>query len=240
MKNPKLLVFDIESTNLSADMGYILCISYKWVGEKKVHTIAITDYPHFKDDVTNDRQVVKDFAKIIEEADAVIAHFGKFFDIPFIQTRLLINGLKPLPPVQLIDTWKIMKKKLKLHSNRLASGISAFDSSVQKTPLNGKMWTRASAGDRRAIKYVVQHCIADVKALENVYLKIRSVDNEHPNMALISEKPKSCPTCNTDYSLKKQGTRFTKTKINVRFKCNRCGSWFQAPLKKDGSLGRIR
>lgn len=236
----KILVFDIEATNLSADMGYILCIGYKWVGEKKVHILDITKSKTFKKDVTDDKEIVKAFAKIVEEADAVIAHFGKYFDVPYIQTRLLMNGLRPLPPVKLIDTWRTMKKKLKLHSNRLASGISAFDPSVKKTPLDGRMWVKASAGDKKAIKYVVEHCIADVQALENVYKKIRVVDDLHPNLNVIDNRPEKCPTCGEIGRMFRRGYRAAKTTRYAKLQCQECGGWFSAPIKKDGTLGRVR
>jgi len=76
-KEPKILIFDIESTNLAANFGYILCVSYKWADKKEVHTIRIDRFPLFKKDPTNDREVVKAFGEVFNEADRVVAHYGK-------------------------------------------------------------------------------------------------------------------------------------------------------------------
>lgn len=71
----KVLYFDIETApNLSYVWGhyeqnviqhdrewYMLCISYRWEGEKKVHVCALPDFPDaYKKDPENDYHVVKE------------------------------------------------------------------------------------------------------------------------------------------------------------------------------------
>ncbi len=213
---PRILIFDIESSNLSANFGVILCISYKWLNTGKVHTIAITDFPLFKKDPTNDREVVREFRKVFLQADAVVAHFGQFFDIPMLQTKMIMHGLPVLPKTKLIDTWKIAKKQLKLNSNRLATLISALKIKYKKTELDGPTWVRAMAGNVKAIKYVVTHCIYDVLALEAVFNKLR------PLMAESEENFHACK--NPTY--KSEGIRIKDKKTYRRLYCRKCG-WFK-------------
>jgi DNA polymerase elongation subunit (family B) len=222
MQNLKVLLFDIEATNLSANFGYVLCIAYKWLHEKKVHTISITDFPRFKKDVTNDIDVLKAFEKVFNKADAVIHHYGDKFDIPFLQTRRLIHGLKVLPAVSSIDTWKIVKYKLKLTNNRLATLIKSLGTPTQKTPLTGPIWTRAAAGHKASINYVKKHCIADAKSLEEIYLKIAPLMGNHPKIG----RPGYCPVCDHGV-VRSLGKRITNKTIYRRYVCCKCGHAFK-------------
>lgn len=218
--NPKILVFDIESSNLNANFGVILCISYKWFGTDKVHTIAITDFPSFKKDPTNDKPVVEAFQKVFEEADYVVAHFGEKFDVPMIQTKLLMHSGKLLPNTKLIDTWRISKTKLKLNSNRLETLISALGVKHKKTPLSGPTWVKAMAGNREAIRYVVEHCIADVKALEGVFQKL---------LPLIAELLPKSHLCDPKHSVR-HGYRVAAKKTFMRMFCKKCGAWWKGAV----------
>src|SRR5678816_4274910 len=49
----KLLLWDIESTGLKGDFATILCIGYKWYGERTTKVISIMDFPRFKKDPTD-------------------------------------------------------------------------------------------------------------------------------------------------------------------------------------------
>lgn len=219
----KTLVFDIEATNLAANFGVILCISYKWLDEKTVHTIRIDQFKRFKTDPTNDIDVVRKFETVFNSADRVVAHYGKKFDKTFINTRRLIHGLPVLPNTKLIDTWRIAKDHLRLNSNRLETLISALGVKTQKTPLSGPVWVKAMAGDRKAISYVVEHCIADVKALEEVFLKLRPFITETENPTLHK--------CNPKYMLS-NGHRVADKKLYKRLFCTKCSGWFRGEVVK--------
>lgn len=218
----KVLFFDIESTNLSANFGTILCISYKWNFEKEVHTISITDFPEFQKDPTNDKQVVKEFKKVYEEADFTVAHFGARFDIPMINTKLIMHHLSPLPNTRLIDTWWIAKHKLKLNSNRLETLIAALGLKHKKTPLSGPIWIRATAGHRASIEYITTHCESDVKALEEAYNKL---------IVLMGETMPKTHTCDKKY-LRSQGYRVCNSSTYKRLYCVKCGSWLKGSVVK--------
>lgn len=221
MNNPKILIFDIESTNLAANFGYILCISYKWLGEKRVYTIRIDQFNRFKTDPTNDIEVVRAFGDVFNTADRVVAHYGKKFDKTFINTRRIMHGLSVLPSTKLIDTWRISKDHLRLNSNRLLTLISALGVQTQKTTLDGQIWIKAMSGDRKAIQYVVDHCVADVKALEEVFVKIRPLIAETENPQL--------HTCDPRH-LRSNGTRVLEKRTYRRLYCVKCGGWFKGDL----------
>lgn len=221
----KILIWDIEASSLVGDYGYCFCIGYKWFGDKGApKLITIRNSPTFKKDTTNDKYVVEEFAKVFSQADASVAHFGTFFDPLFVNTRLLVHGLPPLPPVPMIDTWKTAKKKLKLRSNRLNAIFEAFGIEAEKTRLDPKSWVRGAAGHIPSLKYIEDHCIKDVDALEKVYAKLRPLMLDIPNVAVIEDKEEGCPRCAAE-ALIQRGYLTTKTGKKARFQCKACGGW---------------
>lgn len=224
MDKQPILLWDLECTNLNADFGYILCAGVKELGKKGVKTFSVADYPEYKKDPTNDKRLVKDVRDYLSKAGAWITWYGQRFDQPFLNSRLTYHRLTPMPPVPHIDGWRIAREKLKLHSNRLAS-VSSFLQIEEKTPLNGPIWIKASAGDPSALKYVIQHCKQDVLVLEQAFENIRQLATSGPNVALIRGGSGSeCPRCGED-SLQKRGFRVTVSQKYQRFQCQSCGAW---------------
>lgn len=72
----KILLWDIESSNLNADFGYMICFGYKWLGESKVHVISIDDFDLHKKDPTNDREVCRAALDVLKSSDMWVTWFG--------------------------------------------------------------------------------------------------------------------------------------------------------------------
>lgn len=237
-KGPKVLLWDIEASNLAANFGFIFCIGYKWAGEKQTHLISIRDFPkNFKNDTTNDKHVVEAFSKIVSEADVMVTHYGQRFDYPFVQTRLMMHGLPPLKDVPHIDTWRIAKYKLKFNSNRLdtisrAVPVGRDEKRELKTPLDSHHWVRGAAGHVPSIVYIERHCAADVKVLEKTYTTIRPYASSLPNLSKYLDKTREgCPACGA-IETQKRGIKLTARGHQQRYQCQKCAHWFQAPFKK--------
>jgi len=96
----RVLLFDIESTDLEASFGHCICIGYKYLGEPRTHVMSIYDFPEVTDpNKEPDLYLMKAFHKLItDEADIIISYYGKGFDIKFLNTRMLLAGLPPMPP----------------------------------------------------------------------------------------------------------------------------------------------
>lgn len=239
----RVVLFDIEASNLKANYGIILSFGWKFLGEKKVHCVAITDFKEaYAKKRTNDFHVVMKAKEVLESADVHIAHYGKKFDVPVINSRLLYHGQAPLPKIPMVDTWRIAKDHLQLNSNRLDVLAAFLGVKEKKTPLSGPIWIDAMAGDQKAIRYVVDHNIQDVKVLEGVYQKIKPLAYTHPNIALIeraeidsNEQNSSripCKTCGVIGHLQSRGYNYAITGVSRRFQCIKCYSWSSLPLKR--------
>ena len=99
---------------------YVITASWTWNDEGKVHSVSVLDDPkRYRKNPHDDFHVIKVLHEVLSEADVIVHHNGDSFDKRYVDTRILINGLPPLPPVASIDTYKTAKAKLYLASNKL-------------------------------------------------------------------------------------------------------------------------
>src|ERR1044072_82486 len=96
----RVLIFDIETTGFEANRGHILCAAAKWLDQEPVFTWRIDDTPGFGKTPAsfhNDSAIVAPLVELLDSADAVVAYYGGYnkFDVPYVNTRALANGLKP-------------------------------------------------------------------------------------------------------------------------------------------------
>lgn len=227
---PKIIMWDLETTNLNANYGYILCGGWKELGVGKAKCKNITQFPQFKKKRTNDRDLVIHLRDVLSEADMWVTWYGSRFDVPYLNSRLLYHGEDPLPPIPHIDGWRVARWKMKLNSNRLQS-VTQFLGLEEKTPILPQMWIDAMAGDRRAIRYVVEHCLQDVVVLEQVYERIKPLITDHPNVNMVTGTPRACPVCGS-ISIQKRGWNVAKVRRSQRYHCQACGAWSRGRPEK--------
>ena len=119
----KRLYFDIETSpnigffwqsGYKLNIGYqnilkersIICICYKWEGDKEVHGLTW-------DKKQDDKKMLQDFIKIVDSADELVGHNGDKFDLAWIRTRCLFHGIQMFPNYVTIDTLKVARSKFK-------------------------------------------------------------------------------------------------------------------------------
>lgn len=220
----RLIVFDIEASNLNANFGYTICMGWKVLGEKKTNVIKISDFPLFEKSCTNDREVVKAAKKVLENADGWVGWYSRYYDECFINTRLLAHRQTPLPPMGNchIDAWRIARYRMKLNSNRLDT-VSKFLGVEEKTPLSGPIWIKAQAGHKPSLNYVYKHCVQDVLVTEQVYNLIKPLSTTHFNIRAV-DGTSGCTICGST-KLQKRGFRYAKVSKTQRYQCSDCGGW---------------
>lgn len=217
----KILFFDIESAGvnaLKADLGFVIIFGYKWADEKQPHVLTVSKADLDKFD---DRALLVAASKLIEQADLVVGHFASVFDRRFIQGRLLIHGLPPIPPTKLRDTCMIARSVANYSSNRLKHLAKILGLSHQKLENNWpNAWFEVMKGNMGALRKLAKYCIGDVLVLEELYNKLRPFDNAHP--ALVLERSK-CPVCGG--AVEYRGFAYAKTHRYRRFRCKSCKKW---------------
>jgi uncharacterized protein YprB with RNaseH-like and TPR domain len=168
--------FDLETTNLSADFGVILCGVVKGSQTEPVTFRADRLNPRWPNRRSNDSHTCKAIVAELDKYDIWVAHNGAKFDVPFLRTRLLKHGLPALPNKKLIDPVLLARNKLRMSWNSLEKVAEHLGVNT-KTELRPDQWIKAALdGDKTAMHYIVEHCVADVLVLEKVIgaLKIYS------------------------------------------------------------------
>jgi uncharacterized protein YprB with RNaseH-like and TPR domain len=234
--NGKILSFDIETANLNANRGHIICASALWVGEKTVYTWRIDDAPGYgktPESFYNDTHIVAGLIPLLEEADAALAYYGTGFDVPYLNTRAVINGLLPPAPYTTIDPWKTARSVLKLERNSMEAVAAALGCKLRKTHLPWADWEKARYGHRGAISKLLKYNINDIKVLEELYLKIRPLIANHPYIGAVpdGDPRRRCPACGSTRS-KSHGVRRTKTFEIQRRRCDSCHTLFEPSRRK--------
>lgn len=171
LANKSFCTFDIETTNLDANIGEILCAVVRPRGGRGTKIFQ---------DIRNDANIVAQIRDELEKYDYTITFFGTRFDIPYLNTRLLLNGERPVRLMRQVDMYYTARWFLKLHSNRLAVVDESLFGKTRKTRVIGQIWNRAARGDEEAMKYIVDHCEKDVKILEDVFeelVEFRALSN---------------------------------------------------------------
>lgn len=185
-KGPKILFFDLETSAalvyafgrhkqfinqdaVHTEGGKILVAGYRWLGEEKSTVL----YNKSEIRASQDYLLCSLLWDLFNEADVVVAHNAKNFDVKMLEVRCLANGLPPLPTVQVIDTLEIAKKKFRFPSNKLDS-LAAYLGIGRKVTHSGiDLWVKVQQGDEKALADMVEYCEGDVDLLVEVFLSLR-------------------------------------------------------------------
>lgn len=222
----KLLFYDIEASSLNGDFGIVLCVGLKFQADKKAKVLNILDYKG-KDLIEKERELLKDVSERMIGADIIVGHFSCFYDLPFLNTRLLYHRLPVLPPqFAQVDTWKTARYRLKLRNNRLKTISEFLGTQEEKNAIKPEQWIRALGGHRPSMDYVVEHCYRDVEVLEEVYERLKPLIVDHPGRETVSSG-QACPNCGSN-KLQRRGMHLTRTRRYQRFQCQGCGAWSKA------------
>lgn len=218
--NAQILIYDLETTNLKADFGTLLCVGYKWLGED-AQVLAITDDKHWQKAPWDDKKLIERFMEVYNQADMVITYFGKGFDQPWLYAKLLKHRLTIPDNIPHVDLFFTVKSNMCISRKSLANVSYYLDLEAKKTPVDGQIWVKAGMGDAESIKYIVDHCYADVDLTEELYLRLRPLMRTHPRIAGYGP----CRSCG-GHKLTRQGYKMTITKgRRVKIRCTECASW---------------
>lgn len=163
--------FDIETSDLDGARGIILCACIQSSKQRKMVTLRTDKMnPNWKKGLRgDDSALVKELSDILVEHDVLAAHNGAKFDIPFVRTRRLRWGMKPMPEKKMVDPLAIAWRKLRLRSNRLGAISDHLGIADKKTPLDLSIWMDCILnGTKASMDLIVEHCQADVRVLEAV------------------------------------------------------------------------
>lgn len=228
-ENAKILIWDIETRSLVADYGSILCIGWKWFGDKGApRVLSIHDVPgkHPLDDAELVRLFI---TEVWNQADIAIGHYSGGHDEPFLRTRALIHELPVPKDVTTLDLWGKVWKRFKFSKNSL-------DNLTRQLGLTEKYWNptedfeKVLYGDKAALKRIVKHCRVDVEATEELYTRLRPYIVAHPR---VTHEKWACRRCGS-HNLQSRGWAYSAAKGKVkRVQCMKCKGWDTKGVKEE-------
>lgn len=237
---PKILYIDIETAPFAAvafstgktNLGYqqitkldrMLGFGARWHGQRKVEFYS--EFHHTK------KVMVKKAFELLDEADIVIHYNGNRFDIPWLKRVFKENKLPQPSPFKQIDLYPAART-LKLPSYRLdfVSQFLGLGGKVKHTGL--QLWLDCMSGDPKAWARMAQYCKQDVRLLEGVYLELRPLIRNHPNVNLYKTNQDSklrCPACGSD-RMKPKGFAYTAVSKYPQYFCSDCGRYTRGKHK---------
>ena len=175
---PKILLLDIETSPLLAWVWsrwkqnihleqtvaewFMLTWSAKWLLSNEMMSARLTGEEVLRQD---DKRIVSELWKLINDCDIVIGHNAAAFDVPKISSRFIINGLTPPEPYKIIDTNLIAAKQFGFSSNKL-DALAGYFGVVHKDDTDFQLWVDCLEGNEEALSYMETYNIKDVKILE--------------------------------------------------------------------------
>ena len=206
--NPaRIMIYDIETCRVRAwvwwtGKGYtnhnnlidepkIITISWKWLGEEKIHYVTWG-----KDHC--DKQLMIDFLKEYNQADMLIGYNNDRFDNRWINARAMKHNLDVNIHVKSYDIMKEEKKVFRVPSYSMAY-MSKYSNVVHKQGHEGiHMWNMIQTGtleeQAEYLEKMVIYNIGDIAATEELYLRLRKYFGHRTHLGVLKGGERfSCP-----------------------------------------------
>jgi hypothetical protein len=163
-----LAFVDIEASNLKADFGTVVVVSIKPYGKEPVT---------FSTGPGRDKGLLQDVQKEMSKYPVWVTFYGKMFDIPFLNSRALVNGLPPLPKYHHIDLYWVIKLQTALSRRNQAHLLEWLEAPSKKMSVSPNVWAELPVR-KDALPKLVERCESDVIGLEAMYEKTKHLIRE--------------------------------------------------------------
>lgn len=225
----ELLGFGLFDQNFSLNQikrdWFLLSLAAKWLGNPAVIYADQSKEP----DMSDDKRLLKIMWHLLDQADIVVTQNGKKFDEKVINARFIINGFNSPSPFKHIDTLQMARRRFRFTSNKLeylaeALGVDSKKSAHKNFP-GFELWKACLQKNPEAWEEMHRYNVADVLALEGVYLKLRGWGTPGVNLNLFySDAKYRCESCGS-HDLKFDRTVGKGSGVYSQFQCQSCGQW---------------
>ena len=177
------MFLDLESTRLDGSFGHLISSAVVYGSSDTVTAISIGDA---KRDVCNlkgmaacrkgfcDRRLSLWTKEKVENADFIVGWNSKLFDIPLLNTRLILHNERPVFPTMHLDLmYTAGWGSARFYSRRLDAVARSLNVPNEKTSLDVVTWRAAGDGNPRAIAEIVKHNKLDVLVTRDCFLHLK-------------------------------------------------------------------
>lgn len=179
----KVGVYDIETTGLYADFGYVLTIAIKDLDTGEIKSFRLDETEWYKNkakwndpeywDVI-DIELLDKFSQEFNQYNVLITYNGKMFDNKFIDTRILRTGLPTLnKAVKHLDMVWVARQVLKTRSKKLDAVKNFLNIDDEEDSHEWAQWRMAAAGVKEGFDFIEKHNIKDVEQLHQVASRMK-------------------------------------------------------------------
>ncbi len=214
----------IDYSNIIKERA-IICICYKWEGEKEVYSLQW-------DSKQDDKKMLIEFIKVANVADELVGHNGDKFDLAWIRTRCVFHQIDMLPKYTTIDTLKGARQKFRFNSNRL-NYIAKFLGIGQKIKPDFNLWKDICLHNSKpAMIKMVKYCKQDVVLLEKVYNKMKGHLEPKTHYGVVFGYDRtSCPECGCEDHIKVRVSVSSSGLKKRQLKCKECHKHFTITVR---------
>lgn len=201
----KILFIDIETAPIKAHLWsmwqhgvglnqiesdwYILSFTAKWAHEEDVIYMDLRETPSSE----NDYHLLEEIWKLFDEADFVVGHNTKKFDVKKINARFLLNGFSRPSTFRHIDTLLIAKSLFGFTSNKLEyltdKLCTVYKKSTHKKFPGHSLWSECLNGNLEAWEEMEEYNKFDVLSNQELYEIFMPWDSRLPNFDLYVDGP---------------------------------------------------
>lgn len=238
-QGPKILFIDIETAPTEAKIWsqfanyipldmvekewFILSFAAKWAHSDEM---IYEDKSSSWDD-EDDRELVASIWSLLDEADIVIGHNSKRFDVKKINWRILKLGMSPYSSIRQVDTLEETGKNFAPTSKKLLFLTDEINTVYKKLDhgrfAGYKLWKECLRGNEEAWSDMADYNKYDVLSLEEYYFNILPWMKSHPNINLYYDDNKIRCRCGSEH-FSHNGYVYTNLAKYDRFTCDDCGA----------------
>lgn len=157
----KLAVWDSEASGLKGDYNSLLCVSVKPFGKDPI-TFAVKQ-------PGNDQKVAREAAEFLSQFNVWVTYYGKGYDVPMLQTRLLKWGLPRLEKKPHLDVYFLMRSNTVTARRSQAHYLDWLGTKEKKMSLSADVWNMVLENPAKVMPTMVARCESDCAGLEELY-----------------------------------------------------------------------
>jgi hypothetical protein len=249
--NLKILYYDVEISptqalvwgrfkqNISSSQivshWYVLTQSWAWsngeiTGSRLTHQEALDE---------DDEGLITQIWNLLDEADVVIGHNLRRFDIKKINARFAYYGFPAPSPYKIIDTLEIAKVRFGFPSNKLNDLCEYLGIGVKADVGGMETWAKAIKGCDEALDHMLEYNHQDINLTRQLYNRLKSFDNNAVNLAVMrgGQGKALCPTCTSDDIVPMEGKYvYTPNSRYQAYRCRNCNTNMRS-TSRDKSSG---
>ena len=158
-----LVFFDMEASGLRGDYSSSICVSFKPYGR--------TVFSKTIGQPGNDQRLVREAKEELEKYHCWVTYYGKGFDLPFLNTRLLKWGLTPVDRRHHIDLYYVLRYNTLVSRRSMSQYAGLLQTHDQKMGVSPNVWSEMGFRMKEHMPIMVKRCESDCKVLESVFDK---------------------------------------------------------------------